>query len=141
MTTYRTSEAGLAALMRWGGATPWAKVGEAIDTAVERGWLVPVESETETERLQEQLVRTQVELSHARSQLIDREAALLAAKIAHYECDDSYYTCPAYDWEEDQKRVDRGETTYYDWPRERPKCDCGADAHNARIDAVLKGLG
>ena len=47
-------------------------------------------------------------------------AALEAAKLPHYVCMDCYYSCPK-----------SGEccNDYAD-----DECDCGADAHNAKID-------
>lgn len=49
--------------------------------------------------------------------------ALHAAKIPHYVCDDCFYSCPK-----------TGESC-----NELPNdvCDCGADAHNAKIDEAL----
>ena len=47
--------------------------------------------------------------------------ALEKSRIQHNECEDPYYSCPA-----------SGKN-----PRERGYCDCGADEHNARIDAAL----
>ena len=51
-------------------------------------------------------------------------AALEGAKCQHVECeDDPFYSCPALgQWEE------RG-----------TECDCGAEDHNKRIDAALRG--
>ena len=53
---------------------------------------------------------------------LERLAAL--AKWSHYYCEDSWYSCP--------KAADgcandsRG-----------PECDCGADEHNAEVDALV----
>ena len=50
--------------------------------------------------------------------------ALIAAKRAHYVCDDCFYSCPK-----------SGECCDQDADPE--KCYCGADAHNAKIDEAL----
>jgi hypothetical protein len=55
------------------------------------------------------------------------ENALRAAKRSHYSCDDCWYSCPKS--EDGCCNKSQG-----------PECNCGADEHNARIDAVLKGL-
>lgn len=56
-------------------------------------------------------------------------AALQAAKISHYECeDDPFYSCCATDSYQDC----HGEIR-----RTPRKCTCGADEHNAKIDTVL----
>lgn len=71
-------------------------------------------------------------------------AALVAAKIEHYENgDDPYYTCRAKEWDDDQALIAKGEGPFLDWPKgaTRPDCTCGADAHNAAIDRALKGEG
>ena len=52
-------------------------------------------------------------------------AALEAAKIPHYVCDDCFYSCPK-----------SGECC--DDTADQTKCNCGADAHNAKIDEALK---
>lgn len=50
-------------------------------------------------------------------------AALEASRIPHHICDDSWFSCP---------KSDDGE------PDKQCECNCGADAHNARIDAALE---
>lgn len=53
---------------------------------------------------------------------IDRLAAL--ARQGHYYCEDSWYSCPkAEDGCADDRRG--------------PDCDCGADEHNAEVDALM----
>lgn len=76
-----------------------------------------------------------------RSASVDRIAAIIAtfaeplmkalreAKIEHHHSDDSFYCCPKCD------HFQNGEPLDDDSP-----CDCGAEAHNARIDAALAGL-
>ncbi len=57
---------------------------------------------------------------------IDRlRAALNAARRGHVSCDDCWYSCPK---SEDGCCNDQ----------EGDKCNCGADAHNAAIDAALR---
>lgn len=51
-------------------------------------------------------------------------AALEAAKIPHLVVDDCWYSCPL------------SEKCCND--QEPAKCNCGADDHNAKIDAALK---
>ena len=52
-------------------------------------------------------------------------AALEAAKLPHYVCeDDCWYSCPK-----------SGECC--DDTADQTKCNCGADAHNAKIDAAI----
>lgn len=53
-------------------------------------------------------------------------AALAAARIEHYSCDDGWYSCPKS--ENGCLNSDEGD-----------KCNCGADAHNAKIDSALAG--
>lgn len=55
-------------------------------------------------------------------------AALLASKISHNYCEDSWYSCPL---AEDGCSDDR----------KGPGCECGAEAHNARIDKALAAPG
>ena len=50
-------------------------------------------------------------------------AALEAAKIPHYVCEDCFYSCPK-----------SGECCNEEADG---KCWCGADAHNAKIDEAL----
>ena len=54
-------------------------------------------------------------------------AALEKAKIPHTVCDDCWYTCP-------KATEDRCCNTEL----AKDKCICGADIHNAAIDAVIK---
>ena len=51
--------------------------------------------------------------------------ALIAAKRPHYVCEDCFYSCPK-----------SGECCNED-ERSRNRCNCGADAHNAKIDEAL----
>ena len=51
-------------------------------------------------------------------------AALEAAKIPHYVCDDCFYSCPK-----------SGQCCNND--ADPTTCYCGADAHNAKIDEAL----
>ncbi len=53
-------------------------------------------------------------------------AALVAAKVGHIDCEDSYYSC----WKADGSGPVRS-------CKGLSKCNCGADEHNAAIDAVL----
>jgi len=53
---------------------------------------------------------------------------ILALKTPHHYCDDSWYSCPL---AEDGCCNDEVDKT---------KCNCGADAHNARVDALVKKL-
>lgn len=55
-------------------------------------------------------------------QLVDELAKL--ARQQHYYCDDCWYTCPAHP-----------EGTANDF-KERGVCDCGANEHNAVVDAL-----
>lgn len=78
---------------------------------------------------------------------VDRVAAIIAtfaeplmkalrdSKQEHYHCDDSFYCCPQCDC------ISRGCTPDLEpTPNNSDKpCTCGADAENARIDAVLAG--
>jgi hypothetical protein len=50
--------------------------------------------------------------------------ALEASRMPHYTCDDKWYSCP----KAPDGCLDRSEGS---------ECNCGADAHNARIDAAL----
>lgn len=50
-------------------------------------------------------------------------AALLSSKQSHYQCDDSWYSCP-----KSEDGCSREGAT---------GCNCGADKHNAMIDAAL----
>lgn len=53
--------------------------------------------------------------------------ALTAAKIAHYDCEDCWYSCPkSKDGCCDENQGD--------------ECNCGANKHNAAIDAVLAAI-
>ena len=57
---------------------------------------------------------------------------LLASKIAHYECeDDPFFSCHA----------TQSSISHYDDPqisyKPEPICNCGADAHNKRIDDLM----
>jgi hypothetical protein len=60
-----------------------------------------------------------------KEELIEAVAAL---KIGHNYCEDSWYSCPKA--EDGCSDKTKGE-----------ECDCGADAHNARVDAILTSLG
>lgn len=55
-------------------------------------------------------------------------ATLEGSRIGHLSAEDGdpYHSCLVDCWEE------------CDGKGERPECDCGADEHNARIDAALK---
>lgn len=70
------------------------------------------------------------ELEHWREQANVRDfhedklkGALLAAKIPHYTCEDCWYSCPL----SEEGCCDKRET----------ECTCGAEKHNAAIDAAL----
>jgi hypothetical protein len=52
-------------------------------------------------------------------------AALEKARIPHRYCDDSWYSCP----KEESGCADESQGD---------KCNCGADEHNAAIDAALR---
>lgn len=54
-------------------------------------------------------------------------AALQQAKYPHMTCEDCWYSCPK-----------SGECCNEDLPKD--KCTCGADIHNAAIDAALNGV-
>ncbi len=60
--------------------------------------------------------------------------ALPTLRREHCECDDAYYSCPVAVWE---VRVE--EDNYTPEPP-RPRCSCGADEHNAKIDVLLADL-
>ena len=49
------------------------------------------------------------------------------AKRKHYTCEDSWYNCPR---SEDASANDNAGT----------ECDCGADEHNAKVDAICAAL-
>lgn len=51
-----------------------------------------------------------------------------ALRRPHSVCDDSHYTCP----QSPEAWVEAGVV--------RGKCDCGADTHNAKIDALIASL-
>ena len=53
---------------------------------------------------------------------LERLAAL--AKRSHYYCEDSWYSCPKA--EDGCANESRGH-----------ECDCGADEHNAEVDALM----
>lgn len=53
---------------------------------------------------------------------LERLAAL--AKRSHYYCEDGWYSCPKA--EDGCANESRG-----------PECDCGADEHNAEVDALM----
>jgi len=59
--------------------------------------------------------------------ILQRMAAL--ARREHYHCEDSWYQCPAHP---------EGSA---DWSKPTGVCDCGADAHNAKVDALLAEAG
>ena len=53
---------------------------------------------------------------------------LVLAKREHFDCDeDCWYSCPK-----------SGECCD---DRQGPECNCGADAHNAKVDAISAQLG
>lgn len=54
--------------------------------------------------------------------VLERLAVL--AKRSHYYCEDSWYSCPKA--EDGCANDSRG-----------PECDCGADEHNAEVDALM----
>ena len=62
------------------------------------------------------------ELSEGLGPLVDELAKL--ARRQHYYCEDPWYTCPAHP-----------EGTANDF-KERGVCDCGADEHNAAVEAL-----
>ena len=53
-------------------------------------------------------------------------AALVAAKMTHYTCEDPWYSCP----KSPDGCIDDGQGS---------ECNCGADSHNAAIDRALEG--
>ena len=52
-------------------------------------------------------------------------AALEALRLGHYECEDRWYSCP---------KSDGGCANEY----QGVDCTCGADSHNARLDALIR---
>ena len=85
--------------------------------------------EAEIERLRADLTREQGQRLCDNMKSVEENerlrAALQAAKLPHYVCDeDCWYSCP----KSGQSCRDGRDST---------KCDCGADAHNAKIDSAL----
>lgn len=79
MRTYRSSEAGLRAYLRWAGATPWATFGQAIEEAVTQGWLIPEEVEMdETQHLRAIVALNREEAAGAHRRILALTAALHA---------------------------------------------------------------
>lgn len=62
--------------------------------------------------------------SDAADEILRLREALLAALRGHYTCDDCWYSCP---------KSEEGCCNH----EEGDKCNCGADAHNAAINAAL----
>jgi hypothetical protein len=60
----------------------------------------------------------------AMARIRELEKALLAAKIPHHHCEDCWYSCPM----SDEGCCDEREIG----------CNCGAEKHNAAIDAALE---
>ena len=58
--------------------------------------------------------------------LVEKLAGL--ARMSHYGCDDRWYSCPKHD---------DGTANEFKTPGE---CDCGADEHNAKVDALAARL-
>lgn len=56
------------------------------------------------------------------TEVLERLAKL--AKRSHYICEDSWYSCP---------KADDGTCN----DEKGDECDCGADDHNAEVDALL----
>ena len=54
-------------------------------------------------------------------------SALVRSKRTHYTCDDSWYSCP----KSEEGCADEGAGK---------DCTCGADAHNAYIDSVVRNM-
>ena len=68
--------------------------------------------------------------------LLNRLAAL--AKREHDHCDDNYYSCP-----KDPEAILIQKSCYALIPGieyEEPKCECGADEHNAEVSIVYNEL-
>jgi hypothetical protein len=59
------------------------------------------------------------------ARIAELEKALQLSKLSHYVCDDCWYSCPV-----------SGECCD---ERQGAECNCGAEAHNARIDSALMG--
>ena len=53
---------------------------------------------------------------------------ILLLKQSHYECEDSWYSCPL-----------SREGTCNEF-QERGVCNCGAEKHNAKVDAIVDEL-
>jgi hypothetical protein len=51
---------------------------------------------------------------------------IILARVDHYVCDDPYYNCPMH-------------PEGNNWAEEK-KCRCGADEHNAKVDALAVEL-
>ena len=77
------------------------------------------------ELLQEKADWLMAAYKRAEKRNAELERVLRAARVSHADCDDTFYACNAL-YPESAK--DRGEDT---------GCSCGADEHNARIDAAL----
>jgi|SRR5208282_4906089 len=57
------------------------------------------------------------------ARIMDLDAALRAARISHHICEDCWYSCPlSSEGCCDERQIE---------------CNCGAEEHNAAIDAVL----
>jgi hypothetical protein len=95
------------------------EINEALTWADETRW--PLGRQLEAERVR--ILATAYRAKEAEAQAY-REA-LIGSKRKHDECEDRWYSCPK-----------SAEGCLNDaWPADR--CTCGADDHNAAIDAVL----
>lgn len=83
--------------------------------------------EKQLERRAHSVKEWTVSADYWRDRCTELVAALEKSKIPHTVCDDCWYTCP-------KSETDR--CCNEELPKD--KCICGADIHNAAIDAALK---
>ena len=104
-----------------GAPVVWCTCLDDIDWSPEmRSYLGRVRLEQQVKELRAELAR--------RDEIITRlKEVLPTLKISHYYCEDCWYSCPK---EEDGCCNEA----------EGEDCNCGADEHNSKIDALMKEL-
>lgn len=85
------------------------------------------DAEKRYEQMYAEALAASKEVERLRANDARYQAALLAAKRSHYECDDCWFSCPR-----------SGECCN---EAEGSECNCGADRHNAALDAAIKEAG
>ena len=63
----------------------------------------------------------------------DLRALEKLARRGHYSCDDAFYNCPLAEFDYGEWAADCSQFS-------TKECGCGADEHNAEVDALMEKL-